>query len=79
MISPLAVTWVGKRAAECMIGEIGVVMSVFPTAPHLASWAGRCPGNNLTGGERRSGKPTKGNRGLGEALTRVRLGGGALS
>jgi transposase len=41
------------------------------------SWAGRCPGNNLTGGKRRSGKPTKGNRWLGEVLIRVRLGGGA--
>jgi transposase len=77
VISPFAeardhldtITGVGKRAAECIIAEIGTDMSVFPTAGHLSSWAGMSPGNNVTGGKRRSGKTTKGNRWLGEILT----------
>jgi transposase len=52
---------VGKRAAEVIIAEIGIDMSRFPTAGHLASWAGMCPGNNVTGGKSRSGRTTNGN------------------
>jgi transposase len=62
------ITGVGKRAAECIIAEIGVDMTRFPTAGHLASWAGMCPGNNITGGKRRSGTTNNGNRWLGEML-----------
>ena len=62
------ITGVGKRAAECIIAEIGVDMTVFPTAGHLASWAGVCPGNNITGGKRHSGKTNKGNVWLGDIL-----------
>lgn len=64
----VTITGVGKRAAETIIAEIGVDMDRFPTAGHLASWAGMCPGNNITGGKRRSGRPSHGNRWLKEIL-----------
>ena len=43
-------------------------MSIFPTAGHLASWARMCPGNNITGGKRKSGTTGGGNRWLREIL-----------
>ncbi len=40
----MTIPGIGKRNAEIMIAEIGVDMGCFPTAAHLASWAGVCPG-----------------------------------
>ena len=57
-----------QRGAECVIAEIGVDMSVFATARHLASWSGRCPGNHQSAGKRRSGKTRDGSKWLDIAL-----------
>lgn len=63
------ITGVGKRAAQVMIAEFGVDMSVFPTASHLASWAGLAPGNNVSGGKRHSGKTNQGDVWLADVLS----------
>jgi transposase len=55
---------VGRRAAEVIVAEVGVDMTKFPTAGHLAVWAGMSPGNNRTGGKRRREETTKGSRWL---------------
>lgn len=62
---------IGQRVAEVIISEIGVDMTRFPTDGHLASWAGLCPGNNESGGKRRSGQTTKGSPYLRAAVTQA--------
>jgi transposase len=59
---------VNQRIAQIIITEIGTEMERFPSAKHLASWAGICPGNHESAGKRRSGKTRKGSRWLRQAL-----------
>jgi transposase len=62
---------VARQTAEIIVSEIGTDMSRFPSADHLAAWAGVAPGNNESAGKRRSGKTRKGNRPLGAALNQA--------
>lgn len=74
---------IGDRVATVIISEIGVDMSRFPSAKHLAAWCGLAPGNNESGGRRRRARHRKGNThvqsilieaALAASRTRTRLG-----
>jgi transposase len=69
-----AIPGVGRRAAERIVAEIGTDMSRFPTAGHLASWAGLCPGNHQSAGKRLSGRTRHGNTWLKAALVEAAWG-----
>ncbi|MBO0778068.1 MAG: IS110 family transposase, partial [Ktedonobacteraceae bacterium] len=56
-----AITGISKETAQGILAEIGIEMAQFPSAQHVASWAGVCPGNHESAGKRLSGKARKGN------------------
>jgi transposase len=55
-----AIPGIGREAAEALLAELGGDVARFPTAKHLASWAGMCPGNRESAGKRLGGATRKG-------------------
>ena len=55
------VTGIGREAAQAIIAEIGLHMSIFPTPGHLVSWAKISPQTVQSGAKNRPGKTGKGN------------------
>jgi transposase len=58
-----------ERSASTILAETGGDLTAFPSASHLSSWGGVCPGNNRSAGKSKSSRTTKGNPFLRSALT----------
>jgi transposase len=58
----LTIPGIDRKTAWTIVAEVGVDLSAFADAKHLASWAGLCPGNRESGGKRMSGRTRKANR-----------------
>lgn len=59
------------RTCEDLIAEIGLDMGNFPSAAHLCSWVGLCPGNNESAGKKKSSKTNHGDKHVRATLVEV--------
>lgn len=62
---------INRIAAATVIGEIGADMRCFPTSEQFCRWATMAPGNNESGGKRKSGSIGKGNNWLRRIMTQI--------
>jgi transposase len=67
---------VDRQTAEVLLAELGTELERFPSAAHLASWAGMCPGNHESAGKQRSGRTRKGSKWLRRTLIEAACGAG---
>jgi len=62
---------VGEKVAQIIVAEVGIDMSRFPTAHHLAAWAGLTPGKKESAGRNYSARTSKANRYLKASLVQA--------
>jgi transposase len=65
---------IDRIGAIGLLAETGGDMTRFPSAAHLCSWGGMCPGHNESAGKRRSGRTRKADRYLRATLIQAALG-----